>query len=84
MRGRAFFYFRDPVAIQPVPESIRRAVYAETDRGQIEKLPTALATIEDRARHLEGFIRDYARFAKLPAPRREPRGGRHATKLFHV
>ena len=41
-------------------------------RGQLEKLPTALATIEDRARHLEGFIRDYARFAKLPAPRREP------------
>ncbi|MGV8941016.1 MAG: sensor histidine kinase [Lysobacter sp.] len=41
-------------------------------RGQYERLPTALATIEDRARHLEGFIRDYARFAKLPAPRREP------------
>ena len=41
-------------------------------RGQVEKLPTALATIEDRARHLEGFIRDSARFAKLPAPRREP------------
>ena len=41
-------------------------------RGQLEKLPTALATIEDRARHLEGFIRDYARFAKLPAPRRKP------------
>nr|WP_240126909.1 ATP-binding protein [Thermomonas alba] len=39
-------------------------------RGQHERLPTALATIEDRARHLEGFIRDYARFAKLPAPRR--------------
>ncbi|MEJ7745335.1 MAG: ATP-binding protein [Luteimonas sp.] len=41
-------------------------------RGQLERLPVALATIEDRARHLEGFIRDYARFAKLPAPRREP------------
>jgi two-component system, NtrC family, nitrogen regulation sensor histidine kinase NtrY len=40
-------------------------------RGQLERLPTALATIEDRARHLEGFIRDYARFAKLPAPRLE-------------
>ncbi|MEG3193934.1 ATP-binding protein, partial [Lysobacter sp. D1-1-M9] len=26
---------------------------------------------EDRARHLEGFIRDYAQFAKLPVPRRE-------------
>ena len=41
-------------------------------RGQYDKLPTALHTIEERARHLEGFIRDYARFAKLPAPRREP------------
>lgn len=40
-------------------------------RGQLERLPQALTTIEDRARHLEGFIRDYARFAKLPAPRRE-------------
>ena len=41
-------------------------------RGQLERLPTALKTIEERARHLEGFIRDYARFAKLPSPRLEP------------
>lgn len=41
-------------------------------RGQLERLPGALSTIEERARHLEGFIRDYARFAKLPAPRLEP------------
>ncbi|MBJ6978426.1 MULTISPECIES: ATP-binding protein [unclassified Luteimonas] len=40
-------------------------------RGQYERLPAALATIEERARHLEGFIRDYARFAKLPSPRLE-------------
>jgi len=40
-------------------------------RGQLQRLPTALATIEERARHLEGFIRDYARFAKLPSPRLE-------------
>lgn len=40
-------------------------------RGQLERLPAALTTIEERARHLEGFIRDYARFAKLPAPRLE-------------
>ena len=40
-------------------------------RGQHDRLPAALATIEERARHLEGFIRDYARFAKLPAPRLE-------------
>ncbi len=40
-------------------------------RGQHERLPMALNTIEERARHLEGFIRDYARFAKLPSPRLE-------------
>jgi two-component system nitrogen regulation sensor histidine kinase NtrY len=40
-------------------------------RGQHERLPAALATIEERARHLEGFIHDYARFAKLPSPRLE-------------
>lgn len=40
-------------------------------RGEYERLPLALATIEERARHLEGFIRGYAHFAKLPAPRRE-------------
>ena len=40
-------------------------------RGQHEKLPTIFATIEERARHLEGFIRGYAHFAKLPMPRNE-------------
>ncbi len=41
-------------------------------RTQYEKLPAIFATIEERARHLEGFIRGYAHFAKLPMPRREP------------
>lgn len=41
-------------------------------RGQLERLPGALTTIEERARHLESFIRGYAHFAKLPTPRREP------------
>jgi len=40
-------------------------------RGQTTRLPEILGTIEERARHLEGFIRGYARFAKLPAPRLE-------------
>jgi nitrogen fixation/metabolism regulation signal transduction histidine kinase len=40
-------------------------------RGQLDKLPTVFATIEERARHLDGFLRDYARFAKLPQPRIE-------------
>lgn len=37
-------------------------------RGKTERLEEVLATIEERARHLEGFIRGYARFAKLPQP----------------
>ena len=40
-------------------------------RGQHEKLPGIFSIIEERARHLEGFIRGYARFAKLPSPRAE-------------
>lgn len=40
-------------------------------RGKVERLPQILATIQDRARHLEGFIRGYASFAKLPTPRLE-------------
>lgn len=40
-------------------------------RGQVDKLPPVFATIEERARHLDGFLRDYARFAKLPQPRIE-------------
>ena len=43
-----------------------------TRRGQHGRLEEVFGTIEERARHLEGFIRDYARFAKLPAPRLEP------------
>jgi two-component system, NtrC family, nitrogen regulation sensor histidine kinase NtrY len=40
-------------------------------RGDTARLPTVFATIEERARHLDGFIRGYASFAKLPAPRVE-------------
>jgi len=40
-------------------------------RGQPERLPDILATIGERTRHLQSFIEGYAKFAKLPAPRRE-------------
>lgn len=46
-------------------------------RGQHQRLEEIFGTIEDRARHLEGFIRGYARFAKLPAPRPETVTWRH-------
>ncbi|MFT4197038.1 MAG: ATP-binding protein [Pseudoxanthomonas sp.] len=37
-------------------------------RGRHDQLEHVFATIEERARHLEEFIRGYARFAKLPQP----------------
>ncbi|MFY8134289.1 MAG: ATP-binding protein, partial [Aquimonas sp.] len=37
-------------------------------RGQHERLGPVFETIEERARHLNEFIRGYARFAKLPNP----------------
>ena len=37
-------------------------------RGRHERLEEIFGTVEERARHLEGFIRGYARFAKLPQP----------------
>ncbi len=37
-------------------------------RGRTDRLEDIFGTVEERARHLEGFIRGYARFAKLPQP----------------
>ena len=37
-----------------------------------EQLSRIFSTIEDRARHLAGFIEGYAQFAKLPKPRLAP------------
>jgi nitrogen fixation/metabolism regulation signal transduction histidine kinase len=37
-------------------------------RGRTDQLAPVFSTIEERARHLEEFIRGYARFAKLPQP----------------
>jgi len=37
-----------------------------------EQLTRVFATIEDRARHLAGFIEGYSQFAKLPQPRLAP------------
>jgi len=41
-------------------------------RGDSQSLPEVFARIGERARHLHGFIGDYAQIAKLPAPRPEP------------
>ena len=40
-------------------------------RGEHARLERAFTAIEERARHLDAFIRGYARFAKLPTPQPE-------------
>ena len=36
--------------------------------GELKRLATVFDTIEERARHLGGFVQGYAHFAKLPVP----------------
>jgi two-component system nitrogen regulation sensor histidine kinase NtrY len=43
-----------------------------TQSGQTENLDRVFSTIEERAHHLQGFVESYARFARLPNPRRQP------------
>ena len=49
--------------------SLARSATELLRRGQPERLPHILETIEERTRHLDEFIRGYASFAKLPTPR---------------
>jgi nitrogen fixation/metabolism regulation signal transduction histidine kinase len=51
--------------------SLAHSGRALAQRGDGARLATVFDTIEDRARHLDVFIRGYAEFAKLPQPRCE-------------
>lgn len=51
--------------------SLSHSGRALVEAGQYQRLPQVLETIGERARHLEGFVKGYAGFAKLPLPRRE-------------
>ncbi len=42
------------------------------EKGMTDRLGRVFDTIEERVAHLDGFIRGYASFAKLPTPRLEP------------
>jgi two-component system nitrogen regulation sensor histidine kinase NtrY len=48
-----------------------RQMVGDAGDGPRERLELVFDTIVDRAEHLSGFIQGYARFAKLPAPRRQ-------------
>ncbi len=51
--------------------SLAHSGRALAQRGDGVRLATVFDTIEERARHLDVFIRGYAEFAKLPQPRCE-------------
>ncbi|MCB1554447.1 MAG: HAMP domain-containing protein [Xanthomonadales bacterium] len=51
--------------------SLAHSGHELVQRGQPERLEKVFATIEERAAHLDRFVRGYATFAKLPAPRPE-------------
>jgi len=51
--------------------SLSHSGQALVESGQYQRLPQILQTIAERARHLEGFVKSYAGFAKLPLPRLE-------------
>jgi nitrogen fixation/metabolism regulation signal transduction histidine kinase len=57
-------------ALAPIT-SLAHSGRALAARGDAGRLAQVFDTIEERARHLEGFIQGYATFAKLPAPRTE-------------
>ncbi len=51
----------------PAADSTERA----PSTARTDKLDRVFSTIEERARHLQDFVESYARFARLPSPRRE-------------
>ena len=55
-------------ALGPIA-SLSRSGQELLRRGEPQRLGTILATIEERANHLDQFLRGYATFAKLPTPR---------------
>jgi two-component system nitrogen regulation sensor histidine kinase NtrY len=54
--------------IKSLVHSARIMTHAEGN----PKLERVFATIHERASHLQGFVEGYARFARLPSPRKEP------------
>ena len=54
MRWRAFFYFRDPSAVDAIPENVRRAIYVETEPVWIQKL----AALKDQIRSADLPVMD--------------------------
>ncbi len=58
-------------SLAPVSSLVHSAQVVARDREQRHRLPQLFARIEDRVAHLGAFLEGYARFARLPEPRKE-------------
>jgi signal transduction histidine kinase len=59
-------------SVAPITSLLHSARLIAQAPAQLSKLPRVLDTIEDRARHLQGFLEGYARLARLPRPQPAP------------
>ena len=59
-------------SLAPIASLARSARQLAQTPEKIDRLPSLLDLVEERANHLRNFLEGYARFARLPEPRKEP------------
>jgi nitrogen fixation/metabolism regulation signal transduction histidine kinase len=59
-------------SLAPISSLIGSAQKISATGSGMEMLPEIYASIGNRASHLQSFIEEYARFARLPKPRAQP------------
>jgi nitrogen fixation/metabolism regulation signal transduction histidine kinase len=58
-------------SLAPIGSLLHSARYVLTRPEHADRLPGILDTVDERVKHLALFLEEYARFARLPRPRKE-------------
>ena len=58
-------------SLAPISSLAHSGLQIAREAGQAERLEPLYASIRERVQHLTGFLEGYARFARLPEPRKE-------------
>jgi two-component system nitrogen regulation sensor histidine kinase NtrY len=59
-------------SLAPISSLVHSARTVASRPGAFERLDEIFGSVEERVRHLADFLEGYARFARLPRPRKEP------------